>query len=91
MWYIGVIFYYSDMERVNKRGFDPKSQCPQEIIIPIASKEELQHYQHSILHLLSKVEVNACDAKMKESVKGVYKLLSFIIDIKPSNAKDIES
>ncbi|MBL0745521.1 TonB-dependent receptor [Chryseolinea lacunae] len=46
-----------------------------QICIPIASRDEATRYRKSILHLLSKIEVDNCDDAMRESVINAYKLL----------------
>lgn len=51
------------------------------ISIPVANREEVNNYERSILHLLSKIEIESCDSTMKESVKNVYKLLAHIMTV----------
>lgn len=46
-----------------------------QICIPISSREEATRYRKSILHLLSKIEVDTCDEAMRDSVLNAYKLL----------------
>jgi hypothetical protein len=52
------------------------------ISIPIANLEEVDCYKRSILHLLSKIEIESSDSAMRESVKNVYKLLMRMITVK---------
>lgn len=52
------------------------------ISIPVANLEEVDCYKRSILHLLSKIEIESSDSAMRESVKNMYKLLTRMITVK---------
>lgn len=49
------------------------------ISIPIANLEEVAGYRRSILHLLSKIEIESSDSATRDCVKDLYKLLTHMM------------
>ena len=49
--------------------------------------EELRQYQHAIMTLLGKVEIEGSDQKMKEDLKSAYKLLSYLSETELDKSK----
>jgi hypothetical protein len=48
------------------------------IVIPISGMEELAKYQQGLVAILNKVEVGNCDPILKENLKYVFELLSYL-------------
>lgn len=70
------------MSKLNQQN----SKC---IAIPFSDPEELRQYQRGIINLLSKVEIDDCNAGVRDDIKSLYKLLSFLMNDPDSSPKDL--
>lgn len=49
------------------------------IIIPLADIRELNDYHRGLLGILQNIDINKCDAELKENLKSVYQLLTHLL------------
>lgn len=61
------------------------------IIIPVAGVDELRQYQKALINVLAKIEIAECTPAVKEDVKSLFKLLSYLLidkNIKPASTSE---